>query len=32
MILNSLQNNLEELQNKHAEYTSLVADAEFILM
>lgn len=32
MILNSLQNNLEELQNKHPEYTSLVADAEFILM
>lgn len=32
MILNSLQNNLEELQNKHPEYTSLVADTQFILM
>lgn len=32
MILNSLQNNLEELQNKHPEYASLVTDTEFILM
>lgn len=32
MILNSLQNNLEELQNKHTEYVSLVKDTEFILM
>lgn len=32
MILNSLQNNLEELQNRHPEYTGLVADIEFILM
>lgn len=32
MILNSLQNNLQELQNKHPEYASLVADTQFILM
>ena len=32
MILNSLQNNLEELQSKHPEYAGLVADTEFILM
>lgn len=32
MILNSLQNNLEELQNRHPEYTSIVADTQFILM
>ena len=31
-ILNSLQNNLEELQSKHPEYVSLVKDTEFILM
>lgn len=32
MLLNSLQNNLQELQSKHPEYAGLVGDAEFILM
>lgn len=32
MILDSLQNNLEELQSKHPEYAGLVGDTEFILM
>lgn len=32
MLLNSLQNNLQELQSKHPEYAGLVGDTEFILM
>ena len=32
MLLDSLQNNLEELQSKHPEYAGLVGDTEFILM
>lgn len=32
MIVNSLQNNLEELRSKHPNYAGLVADAESILM
>lgn len=32
MILDSLHRNLDELQNKHPEYATLVADTEFILM
>lgn len=31
MILDSLHRDLDELQDKHPEYTTLVADAEFIL-
>lgn len=31
MILDSLHRDLDELQDKHPEYTTLVADTEFIL-
>lgn len=32
MLLDSLQNNLQELQSKHPEYAGLVGDTKFILL